>query len=457
MKKWRQAVAAVLIMMLLPIGGSMAWAEEKGEGFRVVGYYTATSFPNEPLERLQLDKLTHVMYGFLKFTQEGEVLEIAQGEKLAQLVEMAHEKGVKVFVAIGGWSHDGVPLNTRFEKMAGDDAARERFVSGVMEVVRGYGLDGAELDWEYPQENTGYLYDQTVLDLAKALHDEGKELSAAVAGATSIKDRPQSSRLIGKEALEALDFLDIMAYDLKAEQQSPMWFAEQSIAYWKYQGVEKEKLVLGVPLAALPSWMQYRKLVEIDESYAYEDYLAAGTVSKLASGYNGLLTLHDKTVFALENCGGIMLFDINEDREDQYSVLGMMDVLVRERDQIGEKAFAQKVWINVEKRPLTLDKASGEAFIDEKNRVQVPLRVCAESCGAQVVYENGSVVLKQGETVVEFWAGEGKYRVNGAEKLMDTKAVIREGRMYVPMRAAMEPLGYRVEWKASGRCVYVSK
>ena len=39
-------------------------AESEGSQFKVVGYYSGDLF-NEPVENLQTDKLTHVIYAFL--------------------------------------------------------------------------------------------------------------------------------------------------------------------------------------------------------------------------------------------------------------------------------------------------------------------------------------------------------------------------------------------------------
>ena len=66
--------------------------------------------------------------------------------------------------------------------------------------------------------------------------------------------------MITPKALEALDFVEIMAYDLHTAEHSPLWFARTSTEYWLNQ-LPKEKVVLGVPLYARPSWVQYRHLV----------------------------------------------------------------------------------------------------------------------------------------------------------------------------------------------------
>ena len=78
--------------------------------------------------------------------------------------------------------------------MAANEESRARFVQAMVDVVRTYDLDGVELDWEYPKQETEASYEALVLDLAEALHAMDKELSAAVAGATAADERAAVSR-----------------------------------------------------------------------------------------------------------------------------------------------------------------------------------------------------------------------------------------------------------------------
>jgi hypothetical protein len=39
-------------------------------------------------------------------------------------------------------------------------------------------------------------------------------------------------------------------------------------------------------------------------------------------------TLREKTILALNKAGGVMLFDVNEDTNDEYSIVSMIDNLL---------------------------------------------------------------------------------------------------------------------------------
>ena len=53
--------------------------------------------------------------------------------------------GLKVLVSVGGQGTDKV-----FSAMAGDETSRRTFADDAVRFVRAYGLDGIDVDWEYP-------------------------------------------------------------------------------------------------------------------------------------------------------------------------------------------------------------------------------------------------------------------------------------------------------------------
>lgn len=166
MRKKKTIMLLVMLVALLLLWTMPAMATET-EAFKVIGYYTATSF-DEPLERVQMEQYTHIMYGFLKPQEDGSILPVPKPELLQQMVEKAHANDVKVFAAVGGWSYQDKPLAPTFAVMAASAESRARFVQAMVDVVRTYDLDGVELDWEYPKQETETSYEALVLDLAEA-------------------------------------------------------------------------------------------------------------------------------------------------------------------------------------------------------------------------------------------------------------------------------------------------
>ena len=190
-----------------------------------------------------------------------------------------------------------------------------------------------ELDWEYPTQNSASYYEALIVELSKELEKDNKHLTAALNGAWSSTEGPEVSNYVSDACLDAFEFINVMSYDMNNDQHSPFWFANTSIDYWLTRGVSPEKIVLGMPLYARPTFMQYRHLVEKDKSFAYNDY---AVIDGVTSYYNGLPTLCKKTILAAYKAGGVMLFDVNEDTNDNTSIVSMIDYVI---DQIEKDGF----------------------------------------------------------------------------------------------------------------------
>ncbi len=295
--------------------------KENLDNFRTVGYYSYDLF-DEPLEKLQTDKLTHIMYAFLIPQKDGSVLPLAEEENARQLIEKAHNDNCKVYIAVGGWSYNDVPLQSTFEEAAKTPETRKKLVESIISVVEDYNFDGVELDWEYPNSGSAKNYEALILELSAELEKLDKHLTAALNGAWSQTEGPEVSKYVCDACLDAFEFISVMSYDMNNEQHSPFWFANTSIDYWLHRGVSADKIVLGMPLYARPTFMQYRHLVEKDKAFAYTDF---AEVDGKASHYNGLPTLCKKTILAAKKAGGVMLFDVNEDTNDETSIVSMID------------------------------------------------------------------------------------------------------------------------------------
>jgi len=462
-------VIAVTIIMMQPTfcsatlndGGSIVKKDE----FKVIGYYCGELF-DVPVEKLQAEKLTHVMYGFLIPTVNGTCEPFEEPQELKQLIEKCHSAGTKIYVSAGGYSgKDGKPLVTIFQKIGADPDLRETYVNNVIEVVKQYGFDGVELDWEYPSYATGSDYEKTVLLLSEKLKPLGKGLSTALPG-TGSRDGKNVWEALGAvtdKTIDHFDFISLMCYDLKTDpNHSPIWFSNTTINYWKnFRNVPAEKLILGMPLYARPSWQQYRFLVEMDRGNAYKDYV---NTKPLESTYNGLNTLREKTMIALRTAGGVMLFDVNEDTYDETSAVSMIDDTLAVVNGLGKHEIDNYIWVVIDNKPLYFNVKDGYGmpYIDENNRTMIPVRKIVESIGAKVSYisdKEGKVVSVSADlngTRVNFNIGSKNYFVNKKNLTMDTVAVIRDGRTYIPARPVLEAFGYEISYSEVGKSVYAN-
>jgi hypothetical protein len=98
-----------------------------------------------------------------------------------------------------------------------------------------------------------------------------------------------------------------------------------------------------------------------------------------------------------------------------------------------------------------------EPFIDDNGRTQVPVRFVSEALGAEVGWEGSTktVTISQGDKEIKIVIGKKDYTINGEKNLMDTEALLKEDRTFVPIRFVSEGLGARVEWDSAVRTVYI--
>lgn len=461
--KLKKSVIYIITAILLASSFSSAFAAEsrgqskQSEAFKVVGYYSGSLF-DEPVSNLQTDKLTHVVYAFLIPKADGSLVPLEKPDQLKELTAQAHRDGAKVFIALGGWSYQGNPLVSVFETLAASDASRAELVKNICNFLQEYQLDGLELDWEHPNQTSIGNYEKFVVALKDALNKEGKELTAALNGAWSTTAGPEVSKLMTDTCLTSFNFINVMAYDMNNGDHSPLWFANTSIDYWLNRGVPKEKIILGMPLYARPSWKQYRHLAAENPDYAYQDYAAT---TPLESYYNGLNTLREKTYIAMKNAGGVMLFDVNEDLTDERSVVSMIDDLIIRTENASLNEVRRHITVILNQRELVFNPIEGYGvpFLDTNNRTMLPMRKPLEAIGAEVTYNPASktVTAVKGGVTVQATIGESNLLVDGQTIPMDTTAVIVDGRTYIPLRAVFSAFGYDIQWHAVSNTAYIEK
>lgn len=282
---------------------------------RVVGYFPTWS--GSP-DSLQYSKLTHINYAFVLPTSSGGLTGVAMSgnARLTSLVQKAHAAGVKVLISIGGWNNGD---DSAFRTMAASSTARSTFVNNVITFVTNYGLDGVDIDWEYPDSGTEPAnYTTLMSQLSSAMHTRGKLLTAAVAA-----DQPSGGDGIQSAVFGYVDYLMLMAYD-GGTPHSPYSYAVASLDYWSGRGLPQSKTVLGVPFYgsnAAGSQKSYRDIVALDPSAPWTDY-SGGYY------YNGVSTMKQKTTLALQRASGVGIWELTQDTQGSTSLLNaIIDVM----------------------------------------------------------------------------------------------------------------------------------
>ncbi|HEU4882771.1 MAG TPA: glycosyl hydrolase family 18 protein [Longimicrobium sp.] len=282
---------------------------------RVVGYFPTWT---GSIDSIPYSKLTHINYAFVLPTTSGGLTGVAMSgdTRLQGLVQRAHNAGVKVLISIGGWNNGD---DSGFVGMAASSTARSTFVNNVISFVTNYGLDGVDIDWEYPDPNTSEATNYTTLMglLSTEMHNRGKLLTAAVVAQGSTGAGIQST------VFSYVDYLVLMAYD-GGTPHSPYSYAVTSLDYWAARGLSQSKTVLGVPFYGSNSsgtQTSYRSIVAADANAPNADY---------SNGYyyNGTTTIRQKTALSLQRGTGVGIWELTQDTNGTTSLLNaIQDVM----------------------------------------------------------------------------------------------------------------------------------
>lgn len=214
----------------------------------VIAY--VTSWTNEMPDP---NVMTHINYAFGHVSETFDGVRIDNPERLKMIVNLKQQNPeLKVLLSIGGWG------SGRFSEMAALKENREKFANDCRRVVQEYGLDGIDIDWEYPTQSTANIssspddtanFTRLMGDLRRTL-GSGKLLTAATVCDAQYIDF--------KDCIGYLDLVNVMAYDMNdgtdthhaalypSELSGDCTSSEAVEAHLK-AAVPKEKLVMGMP------------------------------------------------------------------------------------------------------------------------------------------------------------------------------------------------------------------
>ncbi|KAL0955901.1 hypothetical protein HGRIS_002097 [Hohenbuehelia grisea] len=164
---------------------------------------------------------------------------------------------LKVLLSIGGWTY-----SPTFHPIVVTPAHRAKFVESSIKLLEDYGLDGLDIDYEYPsndEQARGYVELLRELRHGLDMHAQAKGANykfpltiAAPCGPDNYK------KLHIHEMDQYLDFWNMMAYDFagswdqtanhQANLRGGQINAEESIHHYMSQGVARHKIVVGIPL-----------------------------------------------------------------------------------------------------------------------------------------------------------------------------------------------------------------
>ena len=196
--------------------------------------------------------MTHINYAFGHVNDTFDGVRIDNEERLHQIVSLKQQKPeLKVLLSIGGWG------SGRFSEMAATAKNRKSFAADCRRVVEEFGLDGIDIDWEYPTSSAAGIssspddtknFTQMMKAIRKAIGKKKLLTLATAAGAEYIDFRA---------ILSSIDFVNVMSYDMGSapihhaalypSEHTGKLTASTAIEAHMKAGVPAHKLTMGVP------------------------------------------------------------------------------------------------------------------------------------------------------------------------------------------------------------------
>ncbi|MGL4335766.1 MAG: glycoside hydrolase family 18 protein [Turicibacter sp.] len=190
--------------------------ERIGGNMIVLGYLTDGT--DWKVDDPYIGSLTHINYAFATVADTNGLVKEnwVRANQIKDLkVNFPH---IKVCVSIGGWG------SGNFSEAAENEETRKLFSKSSIDLMRKYGMDGVDIDWEYPTtpgggischpddtKNFTLLLKQVRKDLDELRKETKKEyLLTIAAGAT----RSYIKNVEVKELNKVLDFVNVMTYDM---------------------------------------------------------------------------------------------------------------------------------------------------------------------------------------------------------------------------------------------------
>ncbi len=188
------------------------FAQQK-QSYKIIAYYTGDG---DSIKQWPVEKLTHIIFSFLKIQNDTLTFHHEKQEKsLQQLVALKKEyPQLKIMVSIGGWGGCSFCSD-----MFASAERRQLFAKTTVSLFKQYGIDGIDLDWEYPaiEGYPGHKFMPEDKDnftaLVKELRKEmGNNYLLTFAAGGFIKYMEQS--IDWEKVMPVVDFVNLMTYDL---------------------------------------------------------------------------------------------------------------------------------------------------------------------------------------------------------------------------------------------------
>lgn len=119
---------------------------------------------------------------------------------------------------------------------------------------------------------------------------------------------------------------------------------------------------------------------------------------------------------------------------------------------------AAETYVTVTVEGETVDFPDAQPFIDANNRTLVPVRFISEALGGQVNWDGDlqQVTITYNNKIIRLIINKKEISIDGQAQVMDTQAILKDARTFVPVRFVSEAMGANVEWDSVNFTVIIT-
>nr|POE90695.1 killer toxin subunits alpha/beta [Quercus suber] len=106
-------------------------------------------------EHVAAGPMTHINLAFVNIGSDFKLVDDpAQGDIINRVTHLKDQfPGLRVNIAVGGWNFNDPPTQHIFSDLVSTYDNQMTFINSVSSFLTKYGLDGIDIDWEYPVAN----------------------------------------------------------------------------------------------------------------------------------------------------------------------------------------------------------------------------------------------------------------------------------------------------------------
>ena len=196
--------------------------------------------------------MTHINYAFGHVNDSFDGVRIDNPDRLRMIVDLKKQNPkLRVLLSVGGWG------SGRFSEMAASDKNRLLFAKDCRRVVDDFGLDGIDIDWEYPTQSSAGISSSPddTKHFTLLMRDLRQELGNKLLTCATIAS---GEYIDFRSCISYIDMVNVMSYDMGNPPYHHSALYPSEITNWMTTsaaieahlnaGVPHEKLVMGMPL-----------------------------------------------------------------------------------------------------------------------------------------------------------------------------------------------------------------